>query len=241
MSQDNLTRADLPLLFPDEFGHLDQDSEGNPCVWRNEYQHQHKDGTFDEWTSEWSCQCDDDGVEPVRSVWIGTQNVGLRALWERLPEAGETVPQPESLDAAQRHQQEQEALIGPEPQPGARVRLHQKLMQAIARDKAPRNISPLISEPQAGMCVAVTADKCDMVGRMLEQMLNGSSAGSADVWRRYSENSAREAIHEVASALIALGNDTDYLYAPADRSAEWREAVAAGNTTLGYDEWCRRG
>ncbi len=98
MSYDS--RADL-MLHP-AFKDLEEDTDGRPCVWLNLYE---KDGTH--WSSAWSCQCDDEGVEPYDSEWIGPQDPQLIALWESLPED-------EPMDAAQRHQQEQEALTGSE-------------------------------------------------------------------------------------------------------------------------------
>ena len=90
------TRADL-MQHP-AFVDLDTDSCGNPCIWENLY--------FDagnDWRSTWSCQCDDDGVEPYESNFLPGQE--FYDLWNSLPEA---------LDAAQRHQREQEALTGSE-------------------------------------------------------------------------------------------------------------------------------
>lgn len=94
------TRNDLALHHP-AFKDLEVDSSGNPCVWENWY-----DDGQDTWCSTWSCQCDDEGIEPYRSDFLPGDE--FYALWESLPEAGE------SLDAAQRHQREQEALTGPE-------------------------------------------------------------------------------------------------------------------------------
>ena len=75
------TRADLMTL--EGFSNLDVDTDGNPCVWENHY-----DSGWARWTDTWSCQCDDDGYQPVDSIWIGPQSEDLRALWESLPDAG---------------------------------------------------------------------------------------------------------------------------------------------------------
>lgn len=90
------TRADL-MTHP-AFAGLETDSSGNPCVWDNFYE----DEKLGSWVSAWSCQCDDDGVEPYDSVWIPPEE--FYELWERLPEAD--MP----LDAAQRHEIEQAAF-----------------------------------------------------------------------------------------------------------------------------------
>lgn len=94
------SRADL-MNHP-AFEHLEEDSSGLPCVWENHY-----DPNGQHWSSTWSCQCSEDGIEPYHSEWIGPTDPDLIALWESLPEEP-------PLDAAQRHQMEQEALTGPE-------------------------------------------------------------------------------------------------------------------------------
>lgn len=77
------SRADLCTI--EGFDSLETDTSGNPCVWLNHY----NPGT-EYWCSAWSCQCDDDGIEPYFSEWIGPADSTLRALWEALPEAGTT-------------------------------------------------------------------------------------------------------------------------------------------------------
>lgn len=107
------TRADL-MTHP-AFAGLETDTSGNPCVWHNEY----ADEEGNQWQNNWSCQCDDEGVEPHASNWNpicdkwhedGSPADEAYLLWESLPEVGEP------LDAAQRHQREQEALTGSENQ-----------------------------------------------------------------------------------------------------------------------------
>lgn len=86
------SRADL-LALPG-FAMLDEDSSGNPCVWRNLYCCDCPDGPRSEWESDWSCQCDDECPEcgadcsPYESLWIGPPEESPRALWESLPESG---------------------------------------------------------------------------------------------------------------------------------------------------------
>ena len=74
------TRADL--MQRRRWHHMDIDISGNPLVWRSYYLG--ADGL--EWTDEWSCQCDSDGVEPHHSEWIGPQDAAERAFWESLPD-----------------------------------------------------------------------------------------------------------------------------------------------------------
>lgn len=83
------TRADLaehPL-----FSHLENDSDGNPCVYRNRYEcHAGHDAVI--WHDVWSSACDDEcpvcgqsyAAEPE---WIGPADVALAQLWEMLPDA----------------------------------------------------------------------------------------------------------------------------------------------------------
>lgn len=77
-------RSDLMAMTA--FSNLESDTCGNPCVWLNRYRGEGPDA--DEWDNAWSCQCEDDGVEPFESEWIGPTEDVLRALWEDLPEAG---------------------------------------------------------------------------------------------------------------------------------------------------------
>lgn len=91
------TRAGL-MMHP-AFANLRTDGDGNPCVWENHY----TDGTHN-WSSPWSCQCEEEGIEPHTSDWLptctswhedGSPNDAAYHLWETLPEAG-TI---EGLDA----------------------------------------------------------------------------------------------------------------------------------------------
>lgn len=83
-----ITRADL-MNHP-EFEHLEKDSEGNPCVWKNDYRCE----CGEEWDGVWSCQCDDEcgicgkDISPDESEWIGPDEGPALELWENLPEAG---------------------------------------------------------------------------------------------------------------------------------------------------------
>lgn len=87
-----VTRADL--LDCQAWAHMDADSSGNPCVWRNLYACDCSEGLRCAWESDWSCQCDDEcpvcgaSVSPVESVWIGPSTALARAFWECLPESG---------------------------------------------------------------------------------------------------------------------------------------------------------
>lgn len=63
---------------------MDVDSEGNPRVWKNHY----RDENGREWSSTWSCQCDDDDYGPYESEWIGPDAPEEYLLWSALPEAG---------------------------------------------------------------------------------------------------------------------------------------------------------
>lgn len=87
MPPDLRDRSDLSAMTA--FRELDVDTCGNPCVWMNHY----RDDDGNEWESAWSCQCEDEGVEPFRSEWIGPESDLLRKLWEDLPEAGDPRPQ----------------------------------------------------------------------------------------------------------------------------------------------------
>lgn len=73
-----MTRADLMLRAA--WQDLDVDTSGNPCVWRNYY----RDEAGNEWTDDWSCQCDDGGFSPYHSEWIGPEDPKEIALWEIL-------------------------------------------------------------------------------------------------------------------------------------------------------------
>lgn len=77
---DPLTRADLFQL--EEWADLQKDSSGNPCVWLNSYVNERGE----HWTSEWSCQCDDNGYSPAAYSWIGPMDPAHKTLWEMLPE-----------------------------------------------------------------------------------------------------------------------------------------------------------
>jgi hypothetical protein len=81
------TRADLVRLGHPDFAHLDVDTSGNPCVWRNHYRRQYSDTHVEYWASDWSCQCDDDDVEPCESEWLPTGGDKAWRLWKSLPEA----------------------------------------------------------------------------------------------------------------------------------------------------------
>lgn len=74
------TRADL--IDRPAWKDLKVDSSGNPCVWLNYYEG--ADGIW--WTDAWSCQCDDDGIEPYLSEWVGPDDDAEINLWESLPE-----------------------------------------------------------------------------------------------------------------------------------------------------------
>lgn len=98
-----ITRADL-MTHP-AFADLGQDTDGNPCVWENCYADE--SGAY--WSSNWSCQCDDDGFEPYASNWLphcaqynedGTPDDDAYRLWESLPEAGSPEAQKAANDAA---------------------------------------------------------------------------------------------------------------------------------------------
>lgn len=62
---------------------LDRDSEGEPIVWENNY----KCDCGEEWTDEWSCQCNDRcpgcnaEIEPHTSNWIGPEGEEVSELW----------------------------------------------------------------------------------------------------------------------------------------------------------------
>lgn len=87
------TRASLSL-FP-AFANLDMDTAGNPCVWRNSYSCRECTSEQIDWSSDWSCQCNDAcpncgaEIEPTHSEWIGPTTLILVSLWEQLPEAGQ--------------------------------------------------------------------------------------------------------------------------------------------------------
>jgi hypothetical protein len=80
------TRADL-MSHPD-FKDLETDTNGNPCVWRNHYYVRGMDNSVSAWTSNWSCQCDEDGYSPHESDWLPSGGDESYLLWEGLPEAG---------------------------------------------------------------------------------------------------------------------------------------------------------
>lgn len=89
------TRADLMLHPAFAALGLNTDSDGNPCVWRNLYEHEcpERGDAESAWEDVWSCQCDDecpecgDAISPYRSEWIGPCDPVFRLLWEGLPEA----------------------------------------------------------------------------------------------------------------------------------------------------------
>ncbi|UTS82846.1 hypothetical protein [Phaeobacter piscinae] len=62
---------------------LDRDSEGEPIVWENNY----KCDCGEEWSDEWSCQCNDRcpscnaEIEPHTSNWIGPEGEEVSELW----------------------------------------------------------------------------------------------------------------------------------------------------------------
>lgn len=91
------TRADL--MDHPAFAHLETDSDGNPCVWENEYSCPCSADPATAWESAWSCQCDDKcpvcgkSISPFNSDWIaagGDACVGNAPydIWVSLPEAG---------------------------------------------------------------------------------------------------------------------------------------------------------
>lgn len=109
------TRADL-MAHP-AFASLNTDTDGNPCVWRLEYECEHVGTSAEEpvtWTQDWSCLCDDTcavcgaSVEPVGADWLpvcekwtesGVPDDSAYRLWRDLPEARpavapETPPRP---------------------------------------------------------------------------------------------------------------------------------------------------
>lgn len=104
------TRCDLMQL--PEFADLDTDSDGNPCVWENHYSCRDCTSEQIDWSSNWSCQCNDEcphcgnEIELCDSVWIGPTDDVLRSLWESLPEGegqgwgGSTLPAPDPLREA---------------------------------------------------------------------------------------------------------------------------------------------
>lgn len=93
------TRADLMEVAG--FRDLDVDSDGNPCVWQNQYRHVDPDSdrVIATWNDAWSCQCDDEcpetgiAITPEESTWIGPEHPVLKELWDRMPEAG-LAPEP---------------------------------------------------------------------------------------------------------------------------------------------------
>lgn len=84
---DKYTRADLIGIYPATFGLLGQDTTGNPIVWENAYR---CGDCQEEWTDDWSCQCDDNcpncgtSVSPETSDWIGPIDAQSIAMWEAL-------------------------------------------------------------------------------------------------------------------------------------------------------------
>ena len=62
------------------------DSDGRPCVYRNEY----ACSCGHEWSDEWSCACDDrcpqcdTEIEPEETTWVGPDDPAAKALWESL-------------------------------------------------------------------------------------------------------------------------------------------------------------
>ncbi|MFG6080492.1 hypothetical protein ACEUZ9_001096 [Paracoccus litorisediminis] len=98
MSSLTLTnRADLMKL--PGFAGLNVDSDGNPCVWSNQYVCD-DDGAFPD---DWSCQCDSEcpdcgsDYSPVESVWIGPKDRISKGLWGTLPEAGDKNARPATI------------------------------------------------------------------------------------------------------------------------------------------------
>lgn len=83
----NTSRADLS-----KFGALEQDTEGNPCVWRNDYMCDCGGG---EWDDRHSCQCDDEcpacgeSISPYKSIFLADVPPALQGLWSELPESHE--------------------------------------------------------------------------------------------------------------------------------------------------------
>ena len=91
------TRADL-MKHP-AFAGLNTDTEGNPCVWLNEY----TCADHGSWNDDWSCECDDQcpiceaDHSPNNGTWLpmclithddGSPADAAYMLWESLPEAG---------------------------------------------------------------------------------------------------------------------------------------------------------
>jgi hypothetical protein len=77
------TRADLFNRPSRKTLDLEKDSNGNPCVWLNFY----RDAADRCYREPWSCQCDDDGLSPFDSGWIGPDDQAEVALWESLKDA----------------------------------------------------------------------------------------------------------------------------------------------------------
>lgn len=82
-----VTRADL-FAFKD-YGGIDRDTTGNPCVWENDYS---CEACGNAWADRWSCACNDRcpacgaEISPFRSRYIGPQGAAA-AAWRMLPEA----------------------------------------------------------------------------------------------------------------------------------------------------------
>lgn len=74
------TRASL--MIRSAWKHLKVDNLGNPCVWRNYYE----DEDGQNWSEDWSSQCDSHGHQPFQSHWIGPHDPAETALWESLSE-----------------------------------------------------------------------------------------------------------------------------------------------------------
>lgn len=89
------TRADL-MKHP-AFADLGTDTEGNPCVWQNEYSCQSCTSEQIDWADEWSCGCDDEcpkcgkSHSPNDQTWLPNCDIfgPEKLLWQALPEKGD--------------------------------------------------------------------------------------------------------------------------------------------------------
>lgn len=89
------TRADL-MQHP-AFADLGTDTDGNPCVWMNEYSCQSCTSEQIDWTDDWSCGCDDDcpkcgkSHSPNDQTWLPNCDIfgPEKLLWQSLPEKGD--------------------------------------------------------------------------------------------------------------------------------------------------------
>ena len=91
------------ILSHPEFAVLPKDSDGNPCVYQNDYE---CDNSHDLqcWSDSWSCSCDDHcpvcgtACAPVESTWIGPASVDLQVLWLRhFGESAAPLPAPDTI------------------------------------------------------------------------------------------------------------------------------------------------